>query len=248
TWRWNGSDWQQVAIAGPTTPPSAFAFGLTSNWQGQALLFGGEASGSSGTWVLAGDTWVSDTRTPAPTPTLRVNSRVTFDLQRDRVLLFGGFDINIPLGDTWEYELQPVATWHASGAGCPGAAGVPLLQPANGARPVLGQPFALQLQSITGGALAALAVGFSDATWSGGPLPASLASIGMPGCSLLVSPDAMFLASASAAGVAGWTLALPNTPAFAGTRLFAQGFALDPTTNALGAVAANAGTAVVGIL
>jgi hypothetical protein len=67
----------------------------------------------------------------------------------------------------------------------------------------------------------------------------------MPGCRLLTSADATLLV-ATAAGGATCTLPIPTTVALAGAQFFAQGFALDAAANPLGAVASNAGTAVLG--
>ena len=54
-----------------------------------------------------------------------------------------------------------------------------------------------------------MVIGFSNQSWSGGPLPMSLASFGMPGCFLNVSPDAVTLV-ANAGGYAEYPLRLPN--------------------------------------
>ena len=144
--------------------------------------------------------------------------------------------------------LPPLATWTTLGAGCAGSAGVPRLQSVANARPVLGTTFDIELLAVPANALAAMTIGFSATTWSGGALPASLASLGMPGCTLFASPEIPFTTPATAAGRATLSLPLPNVAAFAGIEFFVQGIALDPGTNPLGAVVSNAGAGVIGTL
>jgi len=111
-----------------------------------------------------------------------------------------------------------------------------------------GAGFTLELSSVPSNAFAGIAIGFSNAVWSGGTLPASLAAVGMPGCTLFMSPDVLLLTQASPAGVATHTLTLPNVPVFAGATIFSQAMALDPGVNALGAVVSNAVAATTGVL
>src|SRR5262249_32102316 len=126
--------------------------------------------------------------------------------------------------------------------------GVSSLQPVSNARPVLGASFPLELTNMPANGLGAIAIGFSNTTWSGGALPASLAPLGMPGCTLFARPAALFTLQAAAPGRATLTWSLPNIAAFAGTQFFAQAIALAPGVNAFGAVVSNAGAAVVGAL
>jgi hypothetical protein len=242
TWSWDGTDWQQINTA--NTPSPLLSFGFTHG--SASVRFGGASPIGNETWLLAGDTWVQD---PGAAPPPRWDVSMTFDIQRDRVVLFGGLDPGSNgLADTWEYAIPPLATVNTFGAGCAGSAGVPLLAAQGGARPVLGAGFPLELSSLPSNAFVGIALGFSNAVWSGGTLPASLAAVGMPGCTLFISPDALFLTQASAAGIAVHTLTLPNAPVFAGTTLFGQAMSLDPGVNALGAVVSNAVAATTGVL
>jgi hypothetical protein len=215
--------------------------------QGAApTMFGGAPPVGSETWLFAGDTWVQD---PGASPPPRWDTTMTYDIVRGRIVLFGGLDTGTnALADTWEYVMPALATENTYGSGCAGSAGVPHLAAQVGARPVLGAGFPLDLTSVAANAFAVLALGFSDAFWTGGTLPASLASVGMPGCTLFMSPDATFFIQASPAGTSTFTLSLPNAPVFAGTRIFGQAMVLDPSANALGAVMSNAVAATTGVL
>lgn len=245
TWTWNGVDWTPLPTA--AQPPAVMTFGMTVDWvQGTPVLQGGEPVGT-GTWLLAGDTWVADPRQPAPAA--RIAPAMTFDLNRNRTVLFGGYlGTTGGTNETWEYTTPTVATWQPYGSGCPGSAGTPLLRAANTARPTLGSTFRFELQNAPANGFVAFGLGFSRTAWSGGALPASLASLGMPGCNLLASPDALVATTASAVGVASLAWSLPNNTAFVGVDFFSQAFTLDPPANALGAALSNAGAGRLGVL
>ncbi len=86
--------------------------------------------------------------------------------------------------------------------------------------------------------LVLLAFGWSRQDWLGVPLPLPLASIGMPGCSLLVSLD-----GAETRATVGSTLQqdvfLPYVAAVLGFELSLQGFALDGPANPAGITVSN---------
>ena len=87
--------------------------------------------------------------------------------------------------------------------------------------------------------------GLSDTTSPLGPLPASLAAIGMPGCELQVDPviiDAVLATGSSAS----WTLNIPNDPLLLGQQVFSQCGALDIGANAAGLTTGNYGVALIG--
>jgi hypothetical protein len=98
--------WQQ---ASPLTPPprrfgAAMAF---ASRRGRVVLFGG-ADGTQ-RW---NDTWELDVKTLAWTqiqtpaaPTPREHAAMTFDVKRNRVVLFGGNDGAADTNDLWEYHL-----------------------------------------------------------------------------------------------------------------------------------------------
>src|SRR5262249_21706004 len=231
TWSWDGSTWTPLP---GTQPPAATRTALAYDYQQQATVqFGGHLSLGQ-TWLFDGTSWRRDPRAFAPAG--RESFTMADDLVRQRIVLFGGGTSN----DTWEYTTGDIARWTAFGSGCAGTAGTPVLRPAAGSLPVLGRPFPLELAGLPPSGLAAVSIGFSDAQWNGQPLPLSLSALGMPGCSLFASPDFLFVLAISAGGASlAWPL--PASPGLAGTTFVDQGFVLDPGSNALGAIVANAG-------
>ena len=132
-------------------------------------------------------------------------------------------------------------------AGCPGSAGVPLLDALAGERPILGQGLDLQFTSLplTPSNPVLAIFGFSATVWPPLTLPVPLAAIGMPGCTGYVSLDLSFVL-ASQNGVCNWTIQIPNNPALTGLQFYVQGLVLDIGVNPAGLVASNAGAALVG--
>lgn len=110
TWEWDGSNWTQAT---PGAAPSArsgarLAYDSARN---VTVLFGGClvsgcASLGNDTWEWDGTTWTQ--RNPANPPSARYWHALAYDSQRQRVVLFGGFDNADLLGDTWEWD---GATW-----------------------------------------------------------------------------------------------------------------------------------------
>jgi V8-like Glu-specific endopeptidase len=142
--------------------------------------------------------------------------------------------------------LHTVGAFRTFGAGCGGSAGVPALS-FQGV-PELARSFTVRATGLYAVAsqFGSFVIGFDNATWAGGSLPASLAPQGLEGCSLFVRPD-IADGAATAAGAASRTHAIPSSPVFVGTRAFFQYFAFDPTAaNTIHAVSTNAGEVLVG--
>lgn len=178
---------------------------------------------------------------------------MAFDLERRVFVMFGG-DVNHGpdfTDETWELAaLSPQAEFHGFGAGC---AGVGRPAPFLGAEtsinavPVLGGSFTLRVDGVPPTQRAWLALGISDANWSGTGLPFPLGMLGMPGCELLVSPD--ILEPIGAAGASGrvWsTLVIPGGVEFLGARFFVQSLVLAPGANPAGVLWTNGGRGVIG--
>jgi hypothetical protein len=101
--------WTQRTAA---VPPHARAqHGMVYDSQrGRAVLFGGDWYGGStpnflgDTWEWDGTSWTQSTPPTAPSP--RASFAMAFDTQRQRVVLFGGWqgDTNPLLGDTCEWD------------------------------------------------------------------------------------------------------------------------------------------------
>lgn len=99
TWRWNGSDWTQIAT--PHSPPATAWHALAYDDSRQrVVLFGG--SGNAGTWEFDGADWRVVATLHAPTT--RTGHAMTYDSARQRVVLFGGLGATGCLADTWEYD------------------------------------------------------------------------------------------------------------------------------------------------
>lgn len=143
-------------------------------------------------------------------------------------------------------KLRGYAFSAAFGTNCTGAGASPVLAVVPGSSPTVGATFTLRVTGLlpaTVGTLAAL--GFSDTTWAGVPLPIDLGTLGATGCSLWISPDAIGTLTTTATA-ALFPIQLPNDPAIVGGDLFAQAFPLQPGANALDLLASNAVAAVVG--
>ncbi len=74
--------------------------------RGVTVLFGGSTQtflpGNDETWEWNGATWLQ--RTLDPRPPIRFHAAMAFDSARRVVVLFGGGQANLLLGDTWEYD------------------------------------------------------------------------------------------------------------------------------------------------
>jgi hypothetical protein len=86
--------------------------------------------------------------------------------------------------------------------------------------------------------------GFSESTYLGSPLPAPLP--GAPGCSVLVSPDALDPFVVSGQGLAERAFVLPPDVSLNGLFLYHQWAVLDPI-NPLGIVMSDAGRSSFGL-
>ncbi len=103
TWTWDGANW---TFSHPTQSPgarsnSAMAYDST---HGQAVLFGGDFSGSvlGDTWLWDGSNW---TQSPQTGPPERGLHAMAYDSVHGQVVLFGGEDSNgVPLNDTWVWD------------------------------------------------------------------------------------------------------------------------------------------------
>ena len=129
--------------------------------------------------------------------------------------------------------------------GCQGSAGTPYLFGPE--TPYVGHTIPVIVANLMPNALSLVAIGLSNTSWSGLPLPLGLAPLGAAGCDVLASPDVL-LPATNFNGTAYMTIALPptvvpsTTPAF-----FVQALATDAAANALGLVLSNAAAVSIGI-
>jgi hypothetical protein len=105
TWEWDGTGWAQLDDMGPTGEQQILAYSSTRQ---RLVAFGTADQLVSQTWEWDGASW---TQLADTGPTARLNSAMTCDNDRDRVVLFGGQLIgNLDssgagnLSDTWEWD------------------------------------------------------------------------------------------------------------------------------------------------
>jgi hypothetical protein len=104
TWEWDGTTWTQ---RNPTTsPPARYGQAMAFNVErGVTELFGGQTGFAFGAGVL-GDTWQWDgnnwTQVPIAGPAARSFTKMVYDSNRHRTVLFGGYNGTQFVGDTWE--------------------------------------------------------------------------------------------------------------------------------------------------
>jgi hypothetical protein len=145
--------------------------------------------------------------------------------------------------DTWRYASVHPAAAATFGAGCGGAAALPKL--AIERLPWAGDDLAVGVTGLPSGSPASLLVGASRTNWNGVPLPFDLGAIGLPGCLLWVSVDAVAPVKGTP-GSAHWSAPIPNDPRLYGVDVFVQAVALASKRGALGAALSNAGAARIG--
>jgi hypothetical protein len=142
-----------------------------------------------------------------------------------------------------EFTHVPGAGYRVFGAGCAGSAGVP--SNVATALPVLGQSMTAVIGNLPPASVVFFALGFSNTVSLLGPLPASLAPFGAPGCFLRVSTDANVLVVGSG-GSASFNLGIPNSAGYIGLRFYTQALSLDGSANAMGGTTSDAAAAIIG--
>lgn len=235
TWFFDGTNWLQQFPA--TSPSARFDHSMvTDPVRGRIVMFGGP--GAADQWEWNGTTWLN--RTPATLPSARSDTYLAYDLVREQVLMFG----SSATPETWRYAVTQNASFVISGAGCAGSLGIaPSI--ASSERPWLGEVFDVDVGPVPNNTIGLMIYGLSDTTSSLGPLPASLATLGMPGCTLQVDP-ALIDAFLAVGNTARWSRPIPDVPVLLGGQIFCQGAALDPAANPFGLIVANHGTMVLG--
>ena len=232
TWTWNGVDWTD---RGQVPFPYVYDFAMTwSPERDRVVLHGGRDASQVTPQVLAtvwewnGSAWQQ--ATPSGSPSRALHRMVEGPGQRLYVMPDSPQQI-------YRYGSAAAATSVAYGAGCVGSAGIPSLVTKAWQRPRLGEPFVVDGASLPS-TFALLILGFRADQWAGQPLPLSLASAGMPGCSALLEPFDV-LGALPNGGTASWSLGVPNDSGLLGLEFYVQTLAVDPVANAFGAVVSN---------
>ena len=102
TWLLRDNVWSEVAGAGPRARDHHAM--VHHQRRGVTLLFGGFAGAMLGdTWLFDGATWreVRDTNGPSPRGGVPA---MTYDSDRGKVLMYGGWGDNGALRDLWEWD------------------------------------------------------------------------------------------------------------------------------------------------
>jgi hypothetical protein len=249
TWEYDGVDWTQVATTSSAGPLADAAI-TYDRGLGRIVMFGGKPSWflpqTNQTFLFDGTNWTDITASVGAGPSGRWGPRAVYDERRGRCVVFGGIDnFNQFPGDTWELVTTNVAKCYAYGSGCAGSGGTPQLLITANEMPRFGGAWNLTLQNFSAVPIAFCTFGLSDQVSGFGPLPVPLAGLGMPGCSLYVSPD-LIVTMPVLWGTATVGLAIPNQTALLGLPLFAQGLVLDAAANAAGLIVSDAAGAQVG--
>jgi hypothetical protein len=144
--------------------------------------------------------------------------------------------------DLWLMRRQGFALQY--GTGCAGQAGE--IAARTFVPPTIGVPYSIAVRRLAAGPPLPswVLLGWSrEISGAGVPLPVDLGSFGMPGCSLLVSPDRVAYAGPSEHS---FFVNIPNAQMLVGSVFHAQCFAADPTANRLGMASSPGYRIVVG--
>ncbi|MCA8974344.1 MAG: hypothetical protein KDC98_06455 [Planctomycetes bacterium] len=234
-WIFDANDtWQLLPASNP--PPGRAFHNITADLQRGRLVMSGGTDGTntlSDTWEFDGSTWVQVSTT---TPGARSHAAAFYNYNRYCTMLFGGDPTGAgtqALADTWEFTQRTTPGFGVFAPGCAGANGIPTFVESGPA--YVNSSYVIRMQSFP--SPRGLTVGLfspSRSSWSGGPLPHDLTSIGMPGCQLLVRPDVLVpLVSSS------WQIGLPGEKSLIGLTIYLQAMTLDAAANALGVLASD---------
>lgn len=254
TWEWDGTAWVERTPQG-TTPVARHEHALAYDPVARVTyLFGGlDASGIplNDLWTWDGSRWTQlATQNP---PGRRFDCAMAFDATRGKLVVFGGQNAlwsqyrqnwsSWPcLRDTWEYTPGVAGSFDTFGTGCSGIRGTPALR-LQGTLPTAGQTLRVQLDNLPLVGPAFVFLGASNTTYGALPLPFPLASIGMTGCTLYVSGDAL-LQVQNVLGTALFTADLPFSTV--GGTLYMQALPFDLSANTLGLTASHGAQIRVG--
>lgn len=243
TWEYDGAGWSLASNAWGNPVAYDFAFAFDAHRR-RAVLFGGAGPNLAlGTYEYDG-TWQPRTQS-GPSP--RFGATMVYDAIRQQCVLFGGTATTFGgyYNDTYCYRALAPARALTFGQGCAGTGAAPGLLPAPYHVPYLGMAFTSQLYGVPYGQPSFLAFGLSRTNTAGVPLPLSLQTYGLNGCTLWISPDTTRFATGTGSNAAV-TFQVPNTPGLVGVRFYEQGFALDPGGNAAGLIVTRALECTIG--
>ena len=147
----------------------------------------------------------------------------------------GGADFQTLVGIVRVYSGAPDGVT-AFGVGCPDERNIIPRIGASHVPAVGATDFAINLSRARSGIDVLLALGTSNQSWRGMPLPAPLPALGPNDCPLLVAPDTLVpLRTNGTVPDKGWmsfVVPIPNDPSLRGTDLFAQWLLIDGIADA----------------
>lgn len=225
---WNGTDWLQLIQMPPVTQPGS-ALMTWDDWRSRLVFHWTPDSSAEApfeTWEKIGGIWQARTSGAGPRNNFGC---VTFDSTIGQAVLFA------VEGSTWEYGPEHVAVAVSFGAPCQGSNGPVSI--AWRQRPWIGTTAVVRLTNAGAVPSSIGVMGFSDSSWSGVPLPLSLAPLGpgFAGCSLYVSLDLHeFVVGPD------WSIPVPNAAGLLQLNIYLQSVAFDAPANAFGLVPTNA--------
>ena len=228
TWEWDGSAWTQVTPSGPSPPARSRHTMVWDDTTRTCRIF----SGLNGpllrdTWEWDGTAW---RQSATGTPPARMYHAMVHQTARGTSLVFGGWNLSVPLADTWEYAAAaPCAMPQAFGCETPHCSGAARLSAAT--CPRLGNTaFAIEVANAVpdqpppaGGFLFLSAVAAP-----GQSLPCAGSTVQRL-CFNVAPTDLTFAVAIDARGRGSLPLPIPNDPALAQQQVFGQFANMHPT-------------------
>ncbi len=107
TWAYDSQANAWTRMSPAASPPArAYAVLAYDSKADRTILFGGWSSsgGYSDTWAYDFDSNAWEELAPAVAPSPRYYHAMVYDVQSDRIILFGGTDVSGHLADTWAYD------------------------------------------------------------------------------------------------------------------------------------------------
>ena len=99
--------WTDMTPFGPSPSPRQLATLAYDSFRARTVLFGGTDNNGAffngDTWEWDGSTWTDVTPIGGPSPSPRAWHSMTYDIARQRTVLFGGYN-GSQFGDTWEWD------------------------------------------------------------------------------------------------------------------------------------------------
>ncbi len=197
---------------------------------GKTIIQGGAGNGgapSNLTWEFDGLDWTDVT--PATSPGVRNADGIWIGATNRGYTLLGS--TGSANDETWERGVTAIGTFTNMGTACATSAGNTATISSSG-MPSIGNPLVVDFDNLTPGTLNFAAVGGSDTSYFGLPLPIPFGVI-LPGsgagCSLQVSDDiGLYSPAVDVSGTtASLTLPVPNNPAFVGLTAYVQGVQIE---------------------